>query len=103
MSIFELSPKEFTALSTLIGFALLSGLTPNQQNALGNFLMGIGQVLETASAQQAVQELESIMKDLTTSRTRASPSNFDPNRYQKPPDCSGGFLYDFRSTPARRG
>ena len=54
MSIFELSPKEFTALSTLIGFALLSGLTPNQQNALGNFLMGIGQVLETASAQQAV-------------------------------------------------
>ena len=54
MSVFELSPKEFTALSVLLGFALLNGLDANRQNALGNFLMGIGQVLETAAAQQAV-------------------------------------------------
>ena len=54
LSIFELSPKEFTALSVLIGLALLPHLTADQQNAFGNFLMGIGQVLETASAQQAV-------------------------------------------------
>ena len=56
MSIFELSSKEFAALSTLIGFALLPGLSANQQNALGNFLMGIGQVLETAAAQQAITQ-----------------------------------------------
>ena len=54
MSVFELSPKEFTALSVLLGFALLNGLDANRQNALGNFLRGIGQVLETAAAQQAV-------------------------------------------------
>lgn len=54
MSVFELSPKEFTALSVLLGFALLNRLDANRQNALGNFLMGIGQVLETAAAQQAV-------------------------------------------------
>lgn len=54
MSIFELSPTEFAAFSTLVGFALLPGLNANQQNALGNFLMGVGQVLETAAAQQAL-------------------------------------------------
>lgn len=56
MSLFDLSPEEFTALSVLIGFALLPGLTTNQQNSLGNFLMGVGQVLETAAAQQAVAD-----------------------------------------------
>ena len=54
MSLLDLSPEEFSALSVLIGFALLPGLTANQQNSLGNFLMGVGQVLETAAAQQAV-------------------------------------------------
>ena len=54
MSLFELSPEEFALLSTVIGFLLLPGLNTNQQNSLGNFLMGVGQVLETAAAQQAV-------------------------------------------------
>jgi len=54
VSLLDLSPEEFSALSVLIGFALLPGLTANQQNSLGNFLMGVGQVLETAAAQQAV-------------------------------------------------
>ena len=56
VSLFDLSPEEFTALSVLIGLALLPGLTPDQQNSLGNFLMGVGQVLETAAAQQAVAD-----------------------------------------------
>ena len=56
MSLLDLSPEEFSALSVLIGFALLPGLTANQQNSLGNFLMGVGQVLETAAAQQAVTD-----------------------------------------------
>lgn len=54
MSLFDLTPAEFTALSVLLGFALLPGLNANQQNSLGNFLMAIGQVLETAAAQSAV-------------------------------------------------
>lgn len=56
MSIFDLSPEEFAALSMLLGFSLLPGLTTDQQNSLGNFLMGVGQVLETAAAQQAVSK-----------------------------------------------
>jgi len=56
VSLLDLSPEEFSALSVLIGFALLPGLTANQQNSLGNFLMGVGQVLETAAAQQAVTD-----------------------------------------------
>ena len=54
MSLFDLSPEEFAALSALVGLALLPGLTAGQQNSLGNFLMGIGQMLESAAAQQAV-------------------------------------------------
>ena len=66
MSIFDLSPEEFTALSVLVGFALLPGLNANQQNALGNFLMAIGQVLETAAAQSAVTAAAAPAPDETT-------------------------------------
>ncbi len=57
----------------MVGYALLPGLTTNQQNALGNFFMGVGQTLETVAAQQAVldencpnrlQELQQRMKKL---------------------------------------
>jgi hypothetical protein len=54
VTLFDLSPKEFAALSALLGLSLLPSLTTTQQNSLGNFLMGIGQMLESAAAQQAV-------------------------------------------------
>jgi len=56
MSIFDLSEQEFTLLSVLFGLALLPGLNAVQQNSLGNFLLSVGQVMETAANQQIVLE-----------------------------------------------
>lgn len=56
---FSLPPEVMTALATLIGFALLDDMTADQQNSLGNFLMLIGQVLETSANQkQLLSDIE---------------------------------------------
>lgn len=42
--------KTFTLLSIIIGYSLIGNLSALEQNALGNFFMEIGQILETNSA-----------------------------------------------------
>lgn len=54
--LFSLPPAAAAALTALLGFALSGELTYAQQNALGNLLMLVGQVLETMSAQGQLQE-----------------------------------------------
>ncbi len=49
---FDLPSELMSALGTVIGFAMLGQLDYNQQNVLGNFLMLVGQVLETNSTQK---------------------------------------------------
>lgn len=57
-SFFSLPPELMTALGTVLGFATLGDLTADQQNSLGNFLILIGQILETNSSQkQLLQDL----------------------------------------------
>lgn len=51
---FCLPPELMTALATVLGFAFLGDLTAEQQNSLGNFLMLIGQILETNASQAQV-------------------------------------------------
>ena len=63
MSFFFDMPSELmTALGTVIGFALLGDMDADQQNAIGNFLMLIGQILTTDATQaqtlQARQDAE---------------------------------------------
>jgi hypothetical protein len=53
----SLPPKQFAALSTIFGLLLLDDLSIDQQSALGNFLLSVGQTILTASAQ--AQSLES--------------------------------------------
>jgi len=47
-------PKQFSILSSVIGLALIDGLDIDQQNALGNFLVNVGQNILTAAAQGQV-------------------------------------------------
>lgn len=49
---FALPSELMSAIATVIGFALLGDLTADEQDSLGNFLMLIGQILETVSAQK---------------------------------------------------
>lgn len=55
-SFFSLPPELMTALGTVLGFATLGDLTADQQNSLGNFLILIGQILETNSSQKQLLE-----------------------------------------------
>lgn len=48
----SLHPQKFALLSTVIGLSLLDGLTINQKNSLGNFIVSIGQTLLTTAAQE---------------------------------------------------
>lgn len=55
-SFFSLPPELMTALGTVLGFAMLGDLTADQQDSLGNFLILIGQILETSSTQKQIFE-----------------------------------------------
>lgn len=53
----SLPPKQFAALATIFGLLLLDDLSIDQQSALGNFLLSVGQTMLTSSAQE--QSLQS--------------------------------------------
>lgn len=53
----NLSPNELGILASLLGLSLAQGLDYNEQNALGNFLEAIGEIVQCIGAQG--QNLES--------------------------------------------
>lgn len=61
----SLPPKQFALLSSLIGILLIDDLNLDQQNALGNFIVNIGQAILTSAAQeQALQSNNSQNDDI---------------------------------------
>lgn len=48
---FSLPPKQFTLLSTLLGIQMTENLNIDQQNTLGNFLVGVGTAILTSAGQ----------------------------------------------------
>ncbi len=57
LCLLSLPPKQFAALATIFGLLLLDDLSIDQQSALGNFLLSVGQTMLTSSAQE--QSLQS--------------------------------------------
>lgn len=51
----NISPKAFTFSATVVGFLLIDDSTANEQNALGNWLMLVAQVLCTNAYYMQVQ------------------------------------------------
>ena len=47
----NLSPYELGVLASLLGLTLAQGLDYNEQNALGNFLEAIGQIIQCIGTQ----------------------------------------------------
>lgn len=60
----SLPPEVVSALGVLAAFALSEGQTADQMNAVGNFLMLIGQVLSTMSAQRSLQQAGTQQDDI---------------------------------------
>lgn len=53
----EYTPSELAVLSTVLGILIAAKLNTNEQNIIGNFLVGVGQTILTIAAQ--FQNLES--------------------------------------------
>lgn len=60
---FSLPPKQFSLLSSLFGILLIDNLDLNQQNSLGNFIVGVGQAILTAAAQGQLLQSNSSQND----------------------------------------
>lgn len=52
----DIDPKIYILTAAIIGFALLDEFTANEQNAIGNWFMLVGQIMETNSAFQQISE-----------------------------------------------
>ena len=74
---FDLPPELMTAVATVLGFALMGNLDANQQNSLGNFLILVGQLLETSAnqsfllqANQQTDQMEALQRQIDELRRR---------------------------------
>ena len=61
---FALPPEVVSALGVLAAFALSENQTADQMNAVGNFLMLLGQVMSTMSAQCSLQQATERQDDI---------------------------------------
>lgn len=70
----NISPKSFTLSAIILGYILIDDFTANEQNSIANWLMLVGQVLETNAAQQ--QLIHSRQQEGTT-KTNNHFTNFN--------------------------
>lgn len=83
----SLPPKQFALLSSLIGIKIIDDLNIDQQNAIGNFFVNIGQAILTAAAQeqslqnnnsqsdQILQEIENLKNEISLLKKESSNQN----------------------------
>lgn len=62
----NIPPKLFTLSATAVGFILIDDLTANEQNALGNWLMLVAQVLSTNAFYRQVLKERNLEDDNKT-------------------------------------
>lgn len=63
----NINPKTFTLSAVILGYILIDDFTANEQNAIANWFILVGQVMETNSSQQ--QLLNSRQQQSTTNNT----------------------------------
>lgn len=92
MNIFppNLDPKIYNLTSVIIGFALIQNFTALEQNAIGNWFITVGQILENNSAWQQVMEARvqggGINVNGTNYKTNGNPYSNDSAWYKSPKD-----------------
>lgn len=50
----SVSPRTFTSSAIFVAYLLMNDLTINEQNAIGDWLMLVGQVLQTNASQRQI-------------------------------------------------
>lgn len=76
----NISPKAFSFSAVVVGYILIDDLTANEQNALGNWLMLVAQVLCTNAFYKQVQAerngtLQSTPNNTPNSTNTSAPTN----------------------------
>lgn len=77
----ELPPKQFALIAAVIGVAISDNLSVDEKNALGNFIVSIGQSILTEAAQESFlqgnnsddnvgNEIEELKKELAQLKKR---------------------------------
>lgn len=64
-SLLHLPAEAMTGLATVVGFVLIGNLTADEQNALGNMLFLIGQILSSNATQEQALEPASPSDELS--------------------------------------
>lgn len=66
------TPKLYTLSAIILGYAMLGNYTADEQNAIGNWFMLIGQILETNSA------IAQVFEDDNSNNNQYNTDNFPP-------------------------
>ncbi len=81
----HIKSKTYTALACIVGFALINDLTAAEQNALGNWLYLVAQVLETNYAiQGSIEEkLKGVDININSKKAKQGGSPFSDDYIDK--------------------
>lgn len=78
----NIPPKLFSLSAIAIGYLLIDDSTANEQNALGNWLMLVAQVLSTNAYYKALMQERGIDSDNLTETGRNNSYSFGENRFK---------------------
>ena len=82
MTLPNIPPKLFSASAVVVGYILIDDMTANEQNAVGNWLMLVAQVLSTNAFYRAVMQERGLEPVGSTETGRNNADTFassDPN------------------------
>ncbi len=87
----NIPPKLFSLSAIVVGYILIDDMTANEQNAVGNWLMLVAQVLSTNAFYRAVMQERGLEPQGSTETGRNNADTFassDPSRpfYHENPD-----------------
>ena len=69
-NLLHLPAEAMTGLATVVGFVLIGNLSADEQNALGNMLFLIGQILSSNATQEQANQSQSPTQDTLSLQNR---------------------------------
>lgn len=78
----NIPPKLFSLSAIAVGYLLIDDSTANEQNALGNWLMLVAQVLSTNAYYKALMQERGLDSDNLTETGRNNSYSFGNNRFK---------------------
>ena len=78
----NIPPKLFSLSAVAIGYLLIDDMTANEQNALGNWLMLVAQVLSTNAYYKALMQERGFDSDNLTETGRNNSYSFGDNSFK---------------------